>query len=360
MTTLSSGLEVKSGLQPRPSSSFAPQRFWSRQVNPSRGLTTEEMKTALITGGAGFIGSALTEVFLRMGWQVKIFDNFTRNAMAHRQLEDRSGLTVIRGDVLDFDSLCEAAKGCQSVVHCAAIAGIDSVLKSPSHTLRVNLVGAANMLEAVRQAGCAERVVNFSTSEIFGSRAFGATEEDNAVTGSAGEARWCYAVSKLSAEHLAQAYYQEHGVPVVTIRPFNVYGPGQVGEGALQIFVKRALQNLPISIYGEGNQIRAWCYVDDFIRALEIILTHPKAVGESFNIGNARAVVTIYGLANTVIRVLDSTSNIVFEPARSADIELRVPSVAKARDILGYEAEVDLDEGIVKTAEFYRQVLQLA
>ncbi len=315
------------------------------------------MKTALITGGAGFIGSALCEVFLESGYQVKIFDNFTRNALAHRQLEGRPGLTVIRGDVLDFEALCEAAQGCQSVVHCAAIAGIDSVLKSPSHTLRVNLVGAANLLEAVRRAGCAERVINFSTSEIFGSRAFGATEDDDAVTGSAGEARWCYAVSKLSAEHLALAYYKEHGVPVVTVRPFNVYGPGQVGEGALQIFVKRALQNLPLTIYGEGNQIRAWCYVADFLRALEIVLEHPKAVGESFNIGNARAVVTIYGLAGTIIRVLDSDSEILFEPARSADIELRVPSVAKARDLLDYEAHVDLDEGIAKTAQFYREVL---
>ena len=315
------------------------------------------MKKVLITGGAGFIGSALARNLLDRGCSVRILDNFTRDSLSSKGLRDRANLEILQGDVLDFPQLLEAVDGCEVVVHCAAIAGLDSVIKSPSTTLRVNLVGTANMLEAVRQVGTATRVINFSTSEIFGNRAFGATENDDAVMGSAGEARWCYAVSKLSGEHLAQAYWKEHGVPVVTLRPFNVYGPGQVGEGALQIFVKRALQNEELVVYGHGHQIRAWCYVEDFLRALEIVLEHPDAPGESFNIGNSRAVVTIYGLANTVIRVLGSKSEVRFAASRSADIELRIPSVDKARDVLGFEAKVDLDEGIAKTGEYFRSLV---
>jgi UDP-glucose 4-epimerase len=315
------------------------------------------MQKALITGGAGFIGSSLAEILLQRGYQVRIFDNLTRNSMAAKVgLIDHPNLQMIQGDVLDFPALREACEDCTLVIHCAAIAGIDSVIKSPAATLRVNLVGTANLLEAVRQAGVATRVINFSTSEIFGNRAFGATEEDNAVTGSAGEARWCYAVSKLSGEHLSLAYFKEYGVPVVTIRPFNVYGPGQVGEGALQIFVKRALANQDLMVFGHGHQIRAWCYVDDFIRALGILLEHPNAPGESFNIGNSRAVVTIYGLANTVVRVLGSSSKVIFAPARSADIELRIPSVEKAKELLGFEAQIDLEEGIAKTGEYFRSL----
>ena len=133
-----------------------------------------------------------------------------------------------------------------------------------------------------------------------------------------------------------------------------MYGPGQVGEGALRTFVIRALKNETIQINGDGTQIRAWCYVDDMVRGTLLCLEHPKAIGESFNIGNQRAVTTIYGLANTVIRVLGSKSKIEFVYKDYADVELRIPNVAKARELIGFEAEVDLDEGIRRTAEHYR------
>ena len=142
-------------------------------------------------------------------------------------------------------------------------------------------------------------------------------------------------------------------MPTVTVRPFNIYGPGQVGEGALMIFIQRALKNEEIQIHGDGNQIRAWCYIDDFIDGLMRVITNPKAIGESFNIGNARAVLTIYGLAQTVVRVLASSSRIRFTRKDYADVELRVPSVAKAREMIGFEAKVDLEDGIQRTAEFF-------
>jgi UDP-glucose 4-epimerase len=185
--------------------------------------------------------------------------------------------------------------------------------------------------------------------------AFKPTEDAETVAGSAGEARWTYAVSKLAGEHLAMAYYREFGLPTVSVRPFNVYGPGQTGEGAIQIFIKRALRGEDIEMHGDGSQIRAWCFVDDFVDCLMRCITMPKAVGESFNIGNARAVSTTYGLAQTVCRVLNSKSKIIFKPALSAEIELRIPSVEKSRNILGFTAQVDLEEGILRTAEWFKQ-----
>jgi UDP-glucose 4-epimerase len=263
-------------------------------------------------------------------------------------------LTLVEGDILDFEAVRNAMKGADVVVHCAAIAGIDTVVKKPVSTMRVNMVGSANVLEAAAQLPRCDRVVCFSTSEVFGQQAFRSSETDSTVMGKVGEARWTYAVSKLAEEHLAIAYHNQTWLPTTVLRPFNVYGPGQVGEGALRAFILRAIRNEPLEIHGDGTQIRAWCYVDDMIEGVLLAMGHPKAVGESFNIGNQRAVTTIYGLASSVVRVLGAKSPIVFTRKDYVDVELRVPSVAKARELLGFEAKVDLDEGILRTADFYR------
>jgi UDP-glucose 4-epimerase len=141
----------------------------------------------------------------------------------------------------------------------------------------------------------------------------------------------------------------------VTLRPFNIYGPRQTGEGAIHNFIKRAIKNQDLEIYGDGNQIRAWCYVDDFVECLMRALIYPEAIGQSFNIGSARDVITITGLANLVCRVLGSQSKIVFKPALSADIELRIPNVQKMKKLLNYEAQISLEEGILKTASYLQQ-----
>ena len=220
------------------------------------------------------------------------------------------------------------------------------------------MLGTANVLEAAKALDDLDRLVDFSTSEVFGQSAFRANELDTTHIGAVGEARWTYAVSKLAGEHLAKAYHSEFGMPTVCVRPFNIYGPGQVGEGAIKAFIERALRDEDICIHGEGNQIRAWCFIDDFIDGLMLALVNPKAVGESFNIGNARAVVTIYGLAETVVRVLKSASIIRFVQKDYADVELRVPRVEKARELLNFEAKVDLEEGLAKTARYYAEEAQ--
>lgn len=313
-----------------------------------------EGHTVFITGGAGFIGSTLIGRIADKN-RVIAFDNLTRNSLKDKPFRDHPNLTLVEGDVLDPSSLEKAMKGATIVVHCAAIAGIDTIIKKPVSTMRVNMIGSANVLEAASQLPHCERVLCFSTSEVFGAYGFRSRETDRTVIGVVGEARWTYAVSKLAEEHLATAYWQEKKLPTVVVRPFNIYGPGQVGEGALRAFIQNAICNKPIEIHGDGTQIRAWCYVDDMIEGVMLGLTHPKAVGESFNIGNSRAITTIYGLASTVVRVLESKSPILFVRKDYADIELRVPAVDKARDLIGFEAKVDLDEGILRTAEFYRQ-----
>jgi UDP-glucose 4-epimerase len=311
-------------------------------------------KKILITGGAGFIANILISRLVDNN-NIIALDNYHRDTLTNSPLATHKNLKVIRGDVLDYEKVLESMKDCDIVIHAAAIAGIDTVIKNPTRTMRVNMIGTANVLEAAKEHKIPDRVVDFSTSEVFGSMAFKSTENDSTISGSAGEARWTYAVSKLAGEHLTLAYYKEYNLPTVSVRPFNVYGPGQTGEGALQIFIKRALINDDIYIYGDGNQIRAWCYVEDFVDGLMLCIENHDAIGESFNIGNARAVATIYGLAQTVLRVLNSKSKIKFKPPLSADVELRIPSVEKAERILGFKAQYDLEYGIEKTAEWFKK-----
>ena len=313
-------------------------------------------KHIFITGGAGFIANTLIQRYIAHN-RITVYDNFHRDTLTASGFASHENMTIIKGDVLDYQSLEGAMKDSDIVVHAAGIAGIDTVIKKPVKTMQVNMIGTSNALEAARVNGITDRFIDFSTSEVFGSMAFRSSETDQTVAGSAGEARWTYAISKLAGEHLAHAYQSQYDMNVVTVRPFNVYGPGQTGEGAIQIFIKKALANEDITIHGDGNQIRAWCFVDDFVECLAQCIENPAAIGQSFNIGNARAVITILGLAQTVCRVLNSTSKINFVDALSADIALRIPSVDKSSEVLGFKAKVDLEEGILKTAEWMKEAV---
>lgn len=310
-------------------------------------------KKIFITGGAGFIASTLISRLIEYN-KIIVYDNFRRDTLSGTSHANHKNIRIVKGSVLDFDKLIGSMRGADIVVHAAAVAGIDTVIKSPTETMRINMLGTANALEAAKQNEVKDRFVNFSTSEVFGTMAFKPTEDSDTIAGSAGEARWTYAVSKVAGEHLAISYFREFGIPVVSVRPFNVYGPGQTGEGAIQVFIRHALKNEDLEIHGDGDQIRAWCYVEDFVDCLLLCLEMPAAIGESFNIGNSRAVMTTFGLAQTVCRVLESKSKIIFKPPLSAEVELRIPSVEKAYRILGFKSKIDLDEGIVRTAEYYR------
>jgi dTDP-glucose 4,6-dehydratase len=310
-------------------------------------------RKVFLTGGGGFIGTHLAERLLQ-DHKVVIYDNFFRDSLTYVDFKDHPDLEVVEGDILDADSLKKAMRGCSTVLHLAAITGIDTVVLRPTRTITVNLVGTFNVLEAAKELGTCERFIDFSTSEVFGSLAYKLGEDQQTPMGAVGEARWTYAVSKLAAEHLSYSYFKEFGIPVVTVRPFNIYGPGQTGESAIHIFIKQALKNEVLEIHGDGDQIRSWCYIEDFVDGVMLCLTQDKAVGEVVNLGNPRGTITIYSLALLINRVLESGSEVNFVPKNYVDVELRIPSIEKARDILGFEPEIDLEEGVRRTAEWYR------
>jgi UDP-glucose 4-epimerase len=315
-------------------------------------------KKILMTGGAGFIGTALARRLVGEN-EIVVLDNLHRDSLTGTDLAEHDNLRFVEGDVLDLPLLRELTSRATHVVHLAAIAGVDKVLESPVRTMRVNVIGTYNLLEAaVGTLDTLERFIDFSTSEVFGTQAFRVAETSVTVTGSVGEARWTYAVSKLAGEHMAHAYHAELGLPTTTVRPFNVYGPGQIGGGAIRAFIEAALAGEDLTIHGDGSQIRAWTYVDDMVEGALLSLEHPNAVGESFNIGNARSAVTIFDLATRIKRLTGCPGEIVFRPLHYTDVELRIPNVDKARDLLGFEAKVELDEGLERTIAWYREKLR--
>ena len=311
-------------------------------------------KKILITGGAGFIGTTLARRLVDAN-DVFAFDNLHRDALSGTDLGDHPNFHFLPGDVLDLPGLTEATKGMTHIVHAAGIAGVDTVLASPVRTMRVNMIGTYNALEAaLATQGTVERMVEFSTSEVFGQHAFNVGEGQVTTIGSVGEARWTYAVSKLAGEHMSHAYHAEFGLPTVSVRPFNIFGPGQIGGGAIRAFIEAALDGRDLTIHGDGSQIRAWCFVDDMVEGTLLGLEHPNAVGESFNIGNARSAVTIYDLARRIKQITGAKGEIVFTPLDYVDVELRIPNMGKARELLGFEAKVELDEGLERTIDWYR------
>src|SRR5687767_12472176 len=311
-------------------------------------------KRILITGGAGFIGTTLARRLVDAN-EVVAMDNLHRDALTGTELAQHPNFEFHVADLLDPPSFVELARGATHIVHCAAIAGVDDVLKSPVRVMRVNVIGTYNVLEAaLGTLDTVERFVDFSTSEVFGTHAFRVQEGQVSTIGSVGEARWTYAVSKLAGEHMAHAYHDELGIPAVTVHPFNVYGPGQIGGGAIRAFIEAALAGRDLIVHGDGAQIRAWCYVDDMVDAALLCLERPEAVGQAFNIGNPRSAVTIYDLAQRIKRLTGCPGVLAFQPLHYSDVELRIPNVEKARDSLGWEPEVDLDEGLARTIAWYR------
>lgn len=311
-------------------------------------------KKILITGGAGFIGTALCENLVDKN-NVVILDNERRNAMCLTTLKNHPNVTYIKGDVLNSETVYKSMLGCHYVIHLAAIAGVDDVFNYPVETMKVNLLGTYNVLESALEHRV-ERIIDFSTSEVFGSYAYKVQEADVCSLGAVGEVRWTYAVSKLATEHLAHNYYKEYGLPTVSIRPFNIYGPRQVGQGAIHTFIVRALKNEDLEIHNDGSQIRAWCYIDDIIDGVILALTKEEAIGNAFNIGNPRSTITVYNLAKEIVRLSTSKSRIVHLKLNRADVELRIPSITKARQLLGFEPKVDLEEGLLRTIDWYRQI----
>jgi UDP-glucose 4-epimerase len=311
-----------------------------------------EDKSILITGGGGFIGSHIMESLADKN-RVVIYDLFSRNSLKY--CKNYPNVRIIKGNILSYSRLKRALKDIDIVFHLAAIAGINTVTKSPLMTMRVNLIGTCNVLEAAARSESVKRIVFSSTSEVYGPHVFLGNELDRTTQGPVSEPRWTYATSKLAAEHLARSHYVENHLPIVTLRYFNVYGPRQTGEGALHNFVASAVRDKPLMVFGNGLEIRAWCYVSDALVGTLLAAASSKAVGEVINIGNPETATSVTAVAKMVVQILGSKSKILFVRKQFTDVELRIPDISLATKILGYRPRVALMEGITRTADWYRE-----
>ena len=314
-------------------------------------------RRVFITGGAGFIGSHLVERLAATN-EVTVYDNYLRDAIGHLAgAAERA--RIVRGDVLDRAALETAMRGHDIVVHLAAIVGARIVGNDALRTLTVNFEGTHACLEAAAANGV-RRAVVFSTSEVNGNQATWVREDEPTSIGPATEGRWAYAASKMAIEHMALAYQRRGSLEAVVIRPFNIYGPRQVGEGAVHDMGLAALGGKPITLYGSGTQIRSWCYIDDFIDGVVAAVGRPAAAGEIFNVGNPNETVTNLDLARLILQLTGSTAGWIAKPLTVPEIYLRMPSIEKARRMLAFDPRITLAEGVRRTIEWQRTLAEPA
>ena len=316
---------------------------------------------ALITGGAGFIGSHLTEALLRRGDSVTVLDNLSTGRyenLAH--LDGHPGLQLVVGTILNETLVDKLAERCDAVFHLAAAVGVELIIKKPLESMMTNIRGSEVVLEMAHRYR--RKVLIASTSEIYGKNSQGPLrEETDRVLGSPLKTRWSYSTSKAVDEILAHVYWKEKGVPTVIVRLFNTVGPRQSGAYGMVIprFVAHALAGKPLQVHGDGRQSRCFLHVHDVVNALVKLIDHPEAVGQVFNLGSQEEV-TIEELARRVIRVTSSSSVIERIPYEEAyeegyeDMPRRVPDTGKIRGLIGFEPTMNLEQIIRSVVDSVR------
>lgn len=308
----------------------------------------------VITGGAGFIGSHLAER-LAGDAHLVLFDNLRRNSLASSDLANHPNVELVEGDIRDRDAVFDVVRGADAVFHLAAIAGVSSYYQEPETTLRVNIDGTAGVVDAIVAAGVG-RLVYLSTSEVHGPNAHDVDEESPCAIGPSSERRWVYATSKLAGEHLVLRGGEAHRFAATVLRPFNVYGPRQTGEGAIRNFCLAAVKGEPLVVYGDGSAVRAWCYVDDFVDATLRAIDADEAAGQVFNVGNPSASVDTNELA-AMVAALAPSSRVETGNVARAEVAYRTPVIAKARRRLGFDPTVSLSDGLERTIAWTREEL---
>ncbi|MEM2046243.1 MAG: GDP-mannose 4,6-dehydratase [Candidatus Bathyarchaeia archaeon] len=320
------------------------------------------MPRALITGGAGFIGSHLAEALLAQGWEVEIIDNLSTGSMENiAHLKDHRRFSYVLDTVLNRPLMLELVDRADVVFHLAAAVGVRLVVERPIYTIETNIKATEFVLKLASRKR--KPVLLSSTSEVYGKLdkpKF--TEEDDLLLGPTSRARWCYAASKIIDEFLAKAYYEERGLPTVVVRLFNTIGPRQTGRYGMVVprFVRQALRGEPITVYGDGTQRRSFTWVGDVVNAMISLIQHPKAYGEVFNIGHTKEI-SIYELAVMVKEMTKSPSEIVFVPYEQAyevgfeDMPRRLPDISKIQNLIGYKPSLDLPEMLERIIAYERQ-----
>jgi UDP-glucose 4-epimerase len=305
----------------------------------------------LITGGAGFVGSHLSEALLDRGDEVYVLDDLSTGSIdniSHLKTNPKFHYTI--DTVTNEPLLAELIDRCDTVVHLAAAVGVKLIVESPVRTIETNVHGTEVVLKVANKKK--KKVLIASTSEVYGKSAkVPFSEDDDLVMGPTSKHRWAYACSKMIDEFLALAYFKERKLPVIIVRLFNTVGPRQTGQYGMVVpnFVRQALANEPITVFGDGTQQRSFTYVGDVVRAMVALIDEPRAIGQVFNIGNGKEI-SIEGLALQIKKMTGSTSPIVKIPYDQAyesgfeDMPRRVPDISKISALIGYQPTVELDE----------------
>jgi UDP-glucose 4-epimerase len=309
----------------------------------------------LITGGAGFIGSYLSEFLIERGDSVTVIDNLStgKNRL-------NNSVQFIEGSIFDVTLMDTLISKNDQVLHLAAAVGVLNIVNNPLESLRTNIKGTEDILELCSKYN--KPVLITSTSEVYGKNdTVPLNEESDRVLGSPLLSRWSYSEAKAVDESMAYFYFQEKGLQVRLVRLFNTVGPRQVGQYGMVVprFVTAALRNESIQVYGSGEQIRCFCHVSDAIRALLLVIDSDKAIGQVFNVGNNQQI-SIMDLAKKVIKITGSKSEIIkipyleAYPAGFEDMQRRVPDISKIKDALGWSPEIGLEKIIEDIADFHR------
>jgi len=315
----------------------------------------------LITGGAGFIGSHLSDALIARGDEVIVLDNLTTGSTSNiEQLLPNPNFTLIEGSILDTNLVNEIVESVDHVLHLAAAVGVFNIIDKPLESLTTNIRGTENILEAAYKHN--KEVLIASSSEIYGKNSSGPlNEESDRIVGSPLKSRWSYSEAKAIDESMAQFYHLEKGVKTRIIRLFNTVGPRQVGHYGMVVprFVQAALKNDPLTVYGSGEQSRCFCHVYDAVRGILAVIDSDTTIGEAFNIGNDHEI-TVEELALQIIRTLRSQSAITKTPYENAynhgfeDMQRRIPDIGKIEKVLGWRPELSLTNIINDVADHLR------
>lgn len=323
------------------------------------------MIRALITGGAGFIGSHLAERLLRQGYQVTIIDNLSTGRLENIQLlESQANYRYAVEDIRNIHVIDRLVSECDIIFHLAAVVGVRNIVDRPINTIEVNIGGTEVILKTA--ARYRRRLMLASTSEVYGKGVnFPFCEDDDTLSGPTLRSRWSYAASKAVDEFLAFAYHAEVGLPVTLFRLFNTVGPRQVGQYGMVVprFVRWALANQPLQVYGDGNQQRCFGNVHDVVAAIQSLAETDSAIGELYNIGSTEEI-SILQLAQRIRDRADSASEIQMVPYEQAyqqagfeDFRRRVPSIDKIHKAIGWQPTTPLDETIDQIIAYFQQQL---
>ena len=313
---------------------------------------------ALITGGAGFIGSHLADRLLERGDQVVLLDDLSTGRLANiEHLNGRADAEFVLGSILNTDLVDKVVSRVDTIFHLAAAVGVNLIVEKPLESLITNIRGTETVVEKAHKYNT--RILVMSTSEIYGKNTSDSlSEDDDRILGSPLKSRWSYSEAKAIDEILAYTYWREKGLETVIIRLFNTVGPRQTGSYGMVVprFVGQALRHQPLTIFGEGTQTRCFCHVSDVVGGLVALSEHPEAFGKVFNLGGAEEI-SIGDLAERIIELAGSDSEVEYIPYDAAyeegfeDMVRRVPNVDRARQLVGFEPSVGLDDIIRSVIE---------